>query len=362
MGTTKIEWADAVWNPVTGCTKVSEGCRNCYAERVVKRFGERVHGLDQVPSYPDFIGPGDAETRAFTDVAIHPDRLDQPMHWRKPRRVFVCSMGDLFHENVPDEFIAAVFGVMAACPHHTFIVLTKRPNRMRGWFSWIASMGEATAHKSDMQDGPIWTLQVAMICARDHGSAAAGCRVKWPLPNVIGMVSAEDQGTADSRVALLMDSPFAVRGLSYEPALGPVDVSRWLRPRQAPLDDGYGGDHAPGWHSDMRRLGWVICGGESGPGARPMHPDWARSLRDQCAAAGVPFFFKQHGEWAPPWRAGEALAESQNRGEASDRKPFCPGCAVHRWPDGSQSWRVGKKAAGRELDGRTHDEIPGGCV
>ena len=347
MTRTKIEWADAVWNPVTGCTKVSEGCRNCYAERMVKRFGGSVHHDRN----------GD-----FGRVICHADRLDQPLHWRKPRRVFVCSMGDLFHKNVPDEFIAAVFGVMAACPHHTFIVLTKRPNRMRGWFSWIASMGEATAHKSDMQDGPIWTLQVAMICARDHGSAAAGCRVKWPLPNVIGMVSAEDQGTADSRVALLMDSPFAVRGLSYEPALGPVDVSRWLRPRQAPLDDGYGGDHAPGWQSDMRRLGWVICGGESGPGARPMHPDWARSLRDQCAAAGVPFFFKQWGEWQVASREnGHVGSVMPNEGSrytwlGIDGRTQNP--SSHGLDDGYAMARVGKKAAGRELDGRTHNEFP----
>lgn len=376
MGKTSIEWATDTWNPVTGCTKVSEGCRNCYAERVIKRFGERVHGLDQVPSYPDFIGPGDAETRAFTDVAIHPDRLDQPLHWRKPRRVFVCSMGDLFHEYVPDEFIAAVFGVMAACPQHTFIVLTKRPERMLKWFDWLKDMAEQTAdaNREPMRD--LWTMHVMLSCARNYGSAVAGCRVEWPLPNVIGMVSVEDQDAANSRVPLLLQTPFAIRGVSYEPALGPVDLGRAhglpiYREADVMADvvETVGKvveihSHRPGrgWvrHDGNTHpwLDWVICGGESGPGARPMHPDWARSLRDQCQAAGVPFFFKQWGEWAPPARAGEALAESQGRNEATDRKPFCPGCAVHRWPDGSQSWRIGKKAAGSEMDGRTHDEFP----
>ena len=355
MSKTKIEWATDVWNPVTGCTKVSEGCRNCYAERVVKRFGERVHGLDQVPSYPDFIGPGDAETRAFTDVACHPDRLDQPLHWRKPRTIFVCSMGDLFHDAVTDEFIAAVFAVMAACPQHTFIVLTKRPNRMRGWFSWLASMGAETARLSDAEDGPIWTLQVAMKCARDYGSAVAGCRVEWPLPNVIGMVSVEDQAAADSRVTLLLQSPFAIRGISYEPALGRVEL--WALPDGSWHDsegaDRYNALTGCAWYGGTADHGlsggpiidWVICGGESGPGARPMHPDWVRSIRDECADSGVPFFFKQWGEWAPTTMLHEMS--------------IAPGNASHPWGLCNISMtRIGKKAAGHGLDGQVWQQFP----
>ncbi len=317
MSRTKIEWADAVWNPVTGCTKVSEGCRHCYAERQVQRFGDRVH--------PD--GGHD-----FRRVMMHCSKLDQPLHWRKPRRVFVCSMGDLFHDDVSDEFIAAVFGVMAASPQHTFMVLTKRPERMH---AYAARLDALMPHLQDTDE-------------RTLGDTRWGSGVHFPdfpLSNVWLGVSTENQAAADERIPLLLQTPAAVRFVSCEPMLGPVDVSKWLRPRSAPHKDGYGGDHAPGFTSDLRVLDWVICGGESGPGARPMHPDWARSLRDQCAAAQVPFFFKQWGEWAP-----NCLCDKKRPCRTTPRpEPGHLGCM----------FRCGKKAAGRELDGRTHDEIPG---
>ena len=229
-GQSKIEWTDATWNPVTGCTKVSPGCKHCYAERITKRWG------------------GD-----FSKVTLHPDRLDAPLHWRKPRMVFVNSMSDLFHEDVPDYFIDDVFDVCAVAANHTFQILTKRPERMMRY------------------------------CQDDDRSI---------LHNVWLGVSVEDQQRADERIPHLLQTPAAVRFLSVEPMLGPVALSAWLG-----------------------SIDWVICGGESGPGARPMDQGWARILRDQCVHAGVPFFFKQWGG-------------------------------------------VKKKRTGRVLDGRTWDEMP----
>ena len=243
-GKTGIEWTDAVWNPVTGCTKVSAGCKNCYAERDFHR------------PYPG---------RDFTDVRCHPERLDWPLHRRKPLRIFVNSMSDLFHEQVSSEFIDQVLIVMASARRHTFQILTKRANRML-----------ECLHNPAM-GGYIWDL-----ANRKHGPFMGDL---WPLPNVWLGVSVEDQKTADERVPLLLQTPAAVRFVSYEPALGLVDFERGgfslLSPCKSPT-----GKSWPG-------LDWVIAGGESGPGARPSHPDWFRSVRDQCQAAGVPFFMKQ---------------------------------------------------------------------
>lgn len=247
MGSTKIEWADAVWNPVTGCTKVSAGCANCYAERTVNRFGGRVH---------------DAE---FGEVICYSDRLDQPLHWRKPRRVFVCSMGDLFHEDVPDRFRDLVFAAMALSPQHTFIVLTKRPQTMFDWFSYSG----ASRVRAD---------RVSEACV-DHfylDADADDPTYPWPIPNVWLGVSVEDQRAADERIPLLLKTPAAVRFVSVEPMLGPVDLRRAF------------GTNGPR-QTFIEQLDWVICGGESGPRARPMNPAWPRALRDQCVVAGVPF-------------------------------------------------------------------------
>jgi protein gp37 len=251
---TKIEWTDETWNPVTGCTKVSPGCDHCYAERIVERFK----------------GKG-----AFENVTLNEERLDAPLRWRKPRRVFVNSMSDLFHDSVPDEYIAKVFAVMALSPRHTFQVLTKRHARMRsllGAHGFWAQVGLAAL---DLRE--IW-LPAAGVSLDAHA-----------LPNVWLGVSVEDQKWADIRVPALLDTPAAVRFLSCEPLLGPVDI---LHPYLVP-----GPDCAceRGGSVCDPTIDWVIAGGESGPGARPMHPDWARSLRDQCLAAGVPYFFKQTG-------------------------------------------------------------------
>lgn len=334
MGDTKIEWATKVWNPVTGCTKVSEGCRHCYAERYVGRFGKTIHGTHPISVSGAERGDEDDHIALpFSTVMLHPDRLDLP-RWRTPQRVFVNSMSDLFHPDVPTNFVAEVFNEMAACQDHTFLILTKRPERIAPVFN-----------------GMIWET------AENWPGTEPLCLMlecdQWPLPNVWLGVSVEDQKAADERIPLLLQTPAAVRFVSVEPMLGPVDLTNVPLMSQAvstrPVGSALVGSP---------RIGWVICGGESGPKARPMHPDWVRSLRDQCTSAGVPFFFKQWGEWAPPARAGESLAESQIAGEANRRKPFCPGCAVHKWGDGDWSWRIGKKAAGNLLDGLRWEQFP----
>jgi protein gp37 len=269
---TKIEWSDATWNPVTGCTKVSPGCDHCYAETMHERFN----------------GKG-----SFATVTLAPHRLAVPLSWRKPRRVFVNSMSDLFHDDIPDEYIAQVFAVMAACPQHTFQVLTKRHARMRSLLNRFLADRLVSAVSWDMGQGFV-----------DDS--------RWPLPNVWLGVSTEDQKWADIRIPALLETPAAVRWISAEPLLGPIDIVQAV--------------NKLGWLSPARfrpgGLDWVVAGGESGPGARPMDPQWARLIRDRCVEADVPFLFKQ-------WGAHDV--------------------------DGK---RVGKGRAGRVLDGRTWDEYP----
>lgn len=271
----RIEWLHRpgtkpeVWNPVTGCTKVSEGCRNCYAERQAARFWPT--------QYP-------AEGRAFTDVWPHPDRLDAPLRWRSPRTVFVNSMSDLFHDAVPDAFIDRVFAVMALAPQHTFIVLTKRPERMRAWMSKNPSVSRAIA---DVVAGSGKVAIDAMNRAADlnYDRARFGFVEPWPLPNVWLGVSVEDQRTADQRIPLLLQTPAAVRVVSAEPLLGPVDLND---------DDGPNGT---GGRFNVLEMGidWLIVGGESGPKARPCDVAWVRLIVQQGKAAGVPVFVKQLG-------------------------------------------------------------------
>lgn len=342
---TGIEWTEATWNPVTGCTKESQGCKHCYAEREWAR-------LSANPKATAYFG------RAFNDVKCHPERLDQPLRWKRPRRIFVNSMSDLFHESVPFEFIAAVFGAMSHARQHTFQVLTKRPERMQSFFSWLNSQ---THHKTEWvsqvnhaeficsepigsrgsESTPVESLTVSayydqsmiMLGGRPHGSHAC----HWPLPNAWIGVSVEDQSTADERIPLLLQTPAAVRWISAEPLLGPVDLSGEYLAARCGGSYPFKGLEAQHRTKLIDLLDWVVVGGESGPKARPMHPDWARSLRDQCAAAGVPFLFKQWGEWA-----------TGANGDYSQ----------HRWEDGSVSHRCGKKASGRLLDGIQHDGYP----
>jgi protein gp37 len=312
MAETKIEWTDRVWNPVTGCTKVSQGCRNCYAETIANHFWSR-----QYPPNPD------GSPRKFTDVRIHPGRIDEPLKWKKSARVFVNSMSDLFHPEVPLELIVMVWQTMARAHWHTFQILTKRPQRMLEFTRWIA--------------GP------------DDISVA-----KWPRNVWLG-VSVENQQGADERIPLLLQTPAAVRFVSCEPLLGPVDLEPYLQ--YPPLHENY---KLTLGTNEWRGLDWVIVGGESGPNARPMHPDWARSIRDQCQAAGVPFFFKQHGEWLPQGdNQNPNLVRSYKDGEhtAPLIHPVSDN-GFYTFPDGTIMNRVGKKAAGRLLDDREWNEYP----
>ena len=396
MADTSIEWTDKVWNPVTGCAKVSAGCAHCYAERM---FGRNLPGM---------------KGQKFSEVRCHDDRLEAPLHWRKPRRVFVNSMSDLFHEDVPCEFIDKVFAVMALCPQHTFQVLTKRPERMLEYFT--ADRDELIADKVVFDAyGPLaqYLRKVSTWIPDEHDETDGGHRVSapgywdWhvslPLPNVWLGVSVENQQAADERIPLLLDTPAAVRFVSCEPLLGPVDLAHidwvaelgriytresqkateysamfadmakavrgceweegraWRNALTGAWFDGWDGDDNP--EPLHHTIDWVIVGGESGPNARPMHPDWARSLRDQCRDAGVPFFFKQWGEWAPESKVGyhERTAFCRYGEFHVGDGEWIESCLCAEGADDAQMYRVGKKIAGRLLDGREWNEFPEVC-
>ncbi|WP_369043434.1 DUF5131 family protein [Streptomyces sp. Midd1] len=456
---TKIEWAGEVWNPVTGCDRVGPGCDNCYALDMAKRLKAMSAAKYQTDGSPETSGPG-------FGVALHPETFTQPLRWKKPRTIFVNSMSDLFHDGVDTPSLHLLFGVMAATPQHTYQILTKRPARMRSLLN-DEQFSHMARHRADVSYG---RKQAPWV---------------WPLPNVWLGVSVENQKWADIRIPALAATPAAVRFLSCEPLLGPVDLTRWMSPiapmpaKQAPatwaewtwpdwvpakvrheierfwgegqsrsprdwiramveregappfgatltMGDGFGSnppqvtgrfvycwgnigrlvlDDEPnreyaytdfGWRTreKARSIDWVIAGGESGPRARAVHPDWIRSLRDQAVAADVSFFFKQWGEWGPApfsvrvcdpdvgWQGSDeelaaAKAASEARGathahtgnwydEDGERrydlheighKPWSlERCAL---PDGTAAIRRwGKKRAGRDLDGRTWDEMP----
>jgi protein gp37 len=281
VGDTKIEWATRVWNPTRGCRRVSPGCENCYAERQAIRHsgpGRPYEGLVVLGRHgPRWTGEG----------RFLPNKLDEPLRWAGHQRVFVDSMSDLFYEGFHDDEIAAVFGVMAACPQHDFLVLTKRPERARAWFGSIGSAGwaERRCHSA----AALW-MRNGLPHPRDN---------TWPLPNVWIGVSVEDQERADERIPLLLQLPAAVRFVSAEPLVGPVDLSPYLAgarlvPRPASLDP-RAATYPARLAVPAPRLDWVIVGGESGPGARPMDLQWARQVVQACAAGGVPCFVKQLG-------------------------------------------------------------------
>jgi len=340
----KIEWTDFTWNVITGCSVKSAGCKNCYA---MKLAGTR---LQYHPSRAGLTIETSAGPVWNGEVRFNDAWLDQPLRLKRPRKIFVCAHSDLFHESVPDEWIDRVFAVMALSTQHVFQVLTKRPERMLRYLKDYAAGGRN-----------IWDAaqNIEMPGAREKSAPG------WPLPNVWLGVSIENQSAADERIPLLLQTPAAVRWVSAEPLLGAVDLT------QIPIGDGVimnalkrPSIFAPG-------IDWVVVGGESGAKARPMHPNWARSLRDQCDATGVPFLFKQWGEWAP--RAGLLT------GGGTDFSEIDPSCT--RWKNvirlGEHGYdtrisenctdemgeeifmqMVGKKLAGRLLDGVQHDGYP----
>ena len=289
---TGIEWTDATWNPIRGCSRVSEGCRNCYAEHTAARFsgkGKPYEGLATIKNVQRPDGSTLTTEYHWTgEVRLIESALDAPLRWKKPRMIFVNSMSDLFHPKVQPQWMMKIFEVMARANWHTFQVLTKRP----------ATMLDFLTHRNDLN----------------------------VLPNVWLGVSVEDRKTK-FRIDWLRETPAAVRFLSIEPLLEEIGKLK------------------------LTGIHWVIVGGESGPCARPMHPDWARSVRDQCQAAGVPFFFKQWGEWMPCEivNAGNRVFENQPTFRA-----------LHKWDAHTGSILCGKKRAGRLLDGREWNEFPAG--
>ena len=290
---TGISWTDETWNPVRGCSRVSEGCRHCYAEvqaaRIVRMSRGKPSPYDGlVKLHPD----GYAAARWTGKVAFDTEALAKPLRWRKPRRIFVNSMSDLFHESLTNEQIAAVFGVMAACPQHTFQVLTKRARRMREWFEWLdgeagRERDAAVARGEDHRDMHVRVL-VAYLDRGYHIDRAHIAYPRWPIPNVHLGVSVEDQAAADERIPDLLATPAAVRWLSMEPLLGPVRTTLRRSTEQAVTPWGF-----PIEARTQSGIDWVVAGCESGHDARPCDVAWLRSIRDQCAAARVPFWLKQ---------------------------------------------------------------------
>lgn len=304
-----IEWTDTTWNPVAGCAKVSAGCKHCYAETMAARHALMSAAQGRTSPYLPVV---DAERRRWRgNFVTLPERLADPLSWRKPRRVFVNSMSDLFGEGVPFEYIAAVFGLMAATPRHTYQVLTKRPARMVEFFE----------HTERFSLGP---LAYCRMRANPYVEEAPG---PWPLPNVWLGVSAEDQATADERIPLLLQVPAAVRFISAEPLLGPIELHHeWLVGRILA-----GGAAIPAARAPA--LDWIIVGGESGPGARRCDLTWLRDVVRSCSAAGVDCFVKQVG--AHPTLDGIARGQARGTfvGDTLARITNRKGADPSEWPE-----------------------------
>jgi len=354
MADTAIEWASKVWNPVVGCSLQSPGCTNCYAMRMAWR-------LQNMAARPD--GTGNPAMNHYEGtvqqskggpvwtglVNVAPDDVFlSPMRRKKPTDYFVNSMSDLFHPAVPVDVIDRVFAVMALAQQHIFKVLTKRSDRMRDYWADRATRERIIRTAEAIRPATAWSADV--------WQATTNLALNVPLPNIWLGVSVEDQRRWDERVEDLENTPAAVRFVSIEPLLGPIKtnlVPRFIADSIAPMTP----EIVNAIHGQVQRpfeirsmtvhyLDWVIVGGESGPDARPMHPDWARALRDQCAAAGVPFLFKQWGEWLPIGQE-DAAVFPLNRAQ-----PFRD---EHRFENGEITQRVGKKVAGRLLDGVEHN-------
>jgi protein gp37 len=389
MGKTSIEWTagddgtpGSVWNPVRGCSRISPGCGGanhqggCYAEKIAARFsgpGQPFEGFAERTAHGG---------RWTGKMAVAWDMVDQPIRWRKPRRIFANSMSDLFHKDLPRDEVAIIYGTAIAAVHlrgHTFQILTKRADHMRELLSDEEFWEIANAHASSL------VLEHTDPLNRRSDDARATCGEYGPdapPPGIWLGVSTEDQPRADERIPDLLATPATTRFLSVEPMLGGVALRQEWLPCSACRGRGwylarFSDDHqtackpcleaaealgitVPVGHMAKPgpRIDWVIAGGESGPRARPMHPDWARSLRDQCAAAGVPFFFKQWGEWVPDLQRHIEIVDTSNVGTYWPDGTTGPGHAERKGGYGKGMHRVGKKAAGAELDGKQHREFP----
>lgn len=313
MARTKIPWATYAWNPVTGCEPISPGCTNCYAKRMASRLKGRC-------GYP--------QDEPFRPGTIHTDKMDKPSSWKKPKRVFVCSMGDLFHEAVAFETILEVYNAIP--DHHRALVLTKRPARAHEFYQWVYDTTveyDALEFPFDECWGHIW-LGVT-VCTQEE---------------------------ADEKIPILLGTPSHHRFVSIEPMLGPVDLRTWFDPfrkldgvyRKLIKQDMFNLDQVDSLRAKPE-IDWVIVGGESGAKARPIHPGWAASIRDQCQSASVPFFFKQWGEWAPRYDPDHPIPEYKTAADilkalnGFQAPPYC---------------KKGNHAAGHLLDGKEYREFP----
>ena len=357
---TGIEWTDSTWNPIVGCSVVSPGCTNCYA----MKMAARIEAMQPGSHYAGTTHASKAGAVWTGKLALAPDSiLTKPLRWHRPRKIFVNSMGDLFHESVPDAWIDRVFAVMALTPQHTYQVLTKRSARMRAYMagheSKIPYLGRMPLERVH--------LEAAAHMEGDGGYMDALKRAgniyslyldaPWPLPNVWLGVSTEDQRRAAERVPDLLATPAAIRFVSAEPLLGPIRFDRIrVTPDHHTMIDALRGYALEG--GGRTRLHQIIAGGESGPNARPAHPDWVRSFRAQCAVAGAAFFFKQWGEWHPrrPAYAKDLFAARQSV-IVSPNGATTSGLMAYP----ADAWvmdRIGKSAAGRLLDGVEHNAMP----
>lgn len=422
---TGIEWTDATWSPVRGCSRVSEGCKHCYAGVQAARIIAMDRGRGVVEgqgAYDGLLAKGGQWNGKIKTV---PKALDEPLRWSKPRKIFVNSMSDLFHENVPEQFIDQIFVVMALSPRHTFQVLTKRPERMMEYCKNFSF--ERAVESCRGADGVSVILRRSIAELQDIFRLGGRTdyfhpqRDAYPLPNLWLGVSVEDQKTADERIPQLLQTPAAVRWISAEPLLGQLKLDKWFdawtcsncyfhgsENDSGPVvcrgcrSEGVYGDDAGenkcleckdndfgqscpecgishSWSRDygykfenpLPKLDWVVVGGESGADARPMHPSWVRSLRDQCAAVGVPFLFKQWGEWTPedPGETshkdtagvlpnGDFRLRSQGYQPPFDSMDRLRAANYVRLDGRTLMHHIGKKRAGRLLDGVLHDGYP----
>jgi len=400
-GKSKIEWCTDTWNPIVGCSIVSPGCTNCYAMGQAERIVRMAKGARKKSHYAGTTELVKGKAVWTGKLALAPEHiLTAPLRWTKPRRIFVNSMGDLFHEDVPDGWIMHVFDVMWNCPQHTFQILTKRPDRMRAFMEkWTDLNGEnfdpklvrgpeetRKAHPSGR--GQLFAAYLDTLLERSGGTIPdgaawptfdwAGGMIMWPdfPPNVWLGVSAERQKEADERIPDLLMTPAAIRFVSCEPLLGGIDLTA-IRfhdeddveirinalTAEAWVEDSLSGSAYTNEADGNTRLDWVIVGGESGKNSRPMHPDWAHSLRNQCQAAGVAYFHKQNGSYEviydrghddPDWRRCDVVERKDPKGRWLNLEGghgFHGERVVYAVPRN-------KIAAGRLLDGREWNEFP----
>jgi protein gp37 len=381
---TGIEWTHIpgfkgeTWNPIVGCSVISPGCTNCYAMSMAARLEKMKLQQYMGTTVPSKAGPVWTGRLNIASEQV----LTKPLRWSKPRAIFVNSMGDLFHEDVLEDWVARVFAIMALCPQHIFIVLTKRSERMRsllseksdGWLLGDSSRPGTLCHEIYSAG---FKVQRKLFPNRTPAEKGHELDRKWPLPNVWLGVSVEDQRRAEQRIPDLLATPAEKRILSCEPLLGPVDLTSICNGHffQSALN-GSAWHEGPGLNKfeqdHSAAVDWVIVGGESGPGARPMHADWARSIRDQCAQSGLPFFFKQWGNFLPwsqyewsnvPVETDVANSSYETMILHSDGwwdAGYADWMMAQQYEDGGANFmsKVGKRKAGHILDGQEHFNWP----